>query len=110
MGNLERAFRALKTVELETRPVHHKVDRRIQAHLFLCMLAYYVQWHMQKRLAPLFESDGKGADRRWSFSGVIECLKNQGHHEMEIEKVTYEQDGACDPDQQKIMDLLSTDI
>ncbi|NKB23149.1 MAG: hypothetical protein GKR87_02480 [Kiritimatiellae bacterium] len=110
LGTVERAFRNLKTVQLETRPVYHKIDRRIQGHVFLCMLAYYVQWHMQKRLAPLFASDGKGENRRWSFSGVIECLKNQGRHEVEIENATYQQDGKCDAQQQKIMDLLSADI
>ena len=71
---VERAFRNLKTVQLEIRPVYHKTDERIRSHVFLCMLAYYLQWHMEQRLAPLFANDGKGEDRRWTFRGVIDCL------------------------------------
>jgi hypothetical protein len=71
---VERAFRNLKTVQLEIRPVYHKTDERIRSHVFLCMLAYYLQWHMEQRLAPLFATDGKGQERRWTFRGVIDCL------------------------------------
>jgi len=72
---VDRAFRQLKTVALEIRPVYHQLDQRIEAHVFLCMLAYYVQWHMQQKLVPLFESDGAGKDRRWTWAGVLERLK-----------------------------------
>ncbi len=71
---VERAFRNLKTVQLEIRPVYHKNDDRIRGHVFLCMLAYYLQWHMDQRLAPLFKADGGGEARRWTFRGVIDCL------------------------------------
>jgi hypothetical protein len=50
---VERAFRNLKTVQLEIRPVYHKTDERIRSHVFLCMLAYYLQWHMEQRLAAV---------------------------------------------------------
>jgi transposase len=53
-------FVILKTVQLEIRPVYHKNDERIRSHVFLCMLAYYLQGHMEKRLAPLFAADGQG--------------------------------------------------
>lgn len=54
LAGVEKAFRNLKTVSLEIRPIYHYLDERISAHVFLCMLAYYVQWHMQERLkAPL---------------------------------------------------------
>ena len=56
---VETAFRNLKTVQLEIRPVYHKTDDRIRAHVFLCVLAYYLQWHMTQRLAPLFAADGE---------------------------------------------------
>ena len=56
---VENAFRNLKTVQLEMRPVYHKTDDRIRAHVFLCVLAYYVQWHVNQRLAPLFADDGQ---------------------------------------------------
>ena len=50
---VEQAFRNLKTVSLEIRPVYHKKDDRIRSHVFLCVLAFYLQWHMQQRLQPL---------------------------------------------------------
>ena len=58
---VERAFRCLKTVDLCVRPVHHWLAERVRAHVFLCMLAYYVEWHMRQALAPLLFDD---ADRQ----------------------------------------------
>lgn len=57
---VERAFRSLKTVDLKVRPIHHRLGDRVRAHVFLCMLAYYVEWHMRARWAPiLFDDDDK---------------------------------------------------
>ena len=85
---VERAFRNLKTVQLEIRPVYHKNDERIRSHVFLCMLAYYLQWHMEQRLASLFETDGKGQERRWTFRGVIDCLAQiTGSLKFSVEKI-----------------------
>jgi hypothetical protein len=57
LAGVERAFRALKSVELEVRPVHHRLAGRVRAHVFLCMLAYHVTWHMRQALAPLLFED-----------------------------------------------------
>jgi len=58
LSNVERAFRSLKTVDMKVRPIHHRKPNRVRAHVFLCMLAYYVEWHMRKALAPiLFDDD-----------------------------------------------------
>jgi Transposase DDE domain len=57
LAQVERAFRSLKTVALEVRPVHHRRAGRVRAHVFLCMLAYYVQWHLRQALAPLLFDD-----------------------------------------------------
>jgi transposase len=73
--HVEQAFRNTKTVQLEIRPIYHKTDDRIRCHVFICMLAYYVMWHMKQRLIPLFNDDGVGADRKFSFEYVIETLK-----------------------------------
>ncbi len=55
---VERAFRSYKTVDLEVRPIFHYNSERVRAHIFLCMLAYYVEWHMRKALASiLFDDD-----------------------------------------------------
>jgi transposase len=54
---VERAFRCIKTVDLQVRPVHHWLAERVRAHVFLCMLAYYLEWHMRQRLAPMLFDD-----------------------------------------------------
>ena len=57
---VERAFRSFKTLDLNVRPIHHRLAHRVRSHVFLCMLAYYVEWHMRKSLAPvLFDDDDK---------------------------------------------------
>jgi len=106
LGNVERAFRNLKTVQVEMRPVFHKTDERIRAHIFLCMLAFYVQWHMQQRLQPIFDGDGLGSKRRWSFAGIIECLRQRCRHTISIHDVTYQQDGELTDEQERIAKLL----
>jgi hypothetical protein len=57
LSQVERAFRSLKTVDLEVRPIHHRLAERVRAHVFLCMLAYYVSWHMQRALSPMLFAD-----------------------------------------------------
>lgn len=57
LAQVERAFRSLKSIDLDIRPVHHRLAGRVRAHVFLCMLAYYVQWHMRRKLAPLLFED-----------------------------------------------------
>jgi transposase len=60
LSGVERAFRSLKTVDLQVRPIHHRLPDRVRAHILLCMLAYYVEWHMRQLLAPLlFDDDNK---------------------------------------------------
>lgn len=62
LAAIERAFRSLKTVDLKVRPIHHRKADRVRAHVFLCMLAYYVEWHMRRALAPmLFDDDDPAA-------------------------------------------------
>jgi hypothetical protein len=57
LAQVERAFRSLKSIDLDIRPVHHRLAGRVRAHVFLCMLAYYVAWHMRRKLAPLLFED-----------------------------------------------------
>lgn len=57
LSNVERAFRSLKTVDLKVRPIFHHLEARVRAHIFLCMLAYYVQWHMLEAWRELLFSD-----------------------------------------------------
>jgi hypothetical protein len=103
---VERAFRNLKTVQLEIRPVYHKNDERIRSHVFLCMLAYYLQWHMEQRLAPLFSSDGKGQDRRWTLRGVIDCLVQITRNRVAVNGAEFDQNSTPTPEQEQILELL----
>ena len=57
LARVERAFRCLKTVDLDIRPIRHWAEERVRAHVFLCMLAYHVEWHLRQALAPLLFHD-----------------------------------------------------
>jgi hypothetical protein len=53
LSQVERAFRSIKTMDLEVRPIHHYQEQRVRVHLFLCLLAYYIKWHMMEAWRPL---------------------------------------------------------
>ena len=57
LAQAERAFRTLKGIELELRPIHHRLEERVRAHVFLCMLAYYLEWHLREAWAELLFDD-----------------------------------------------------
>ncbi|MBK7052363.1 MAG: IS1634 family transposase [Rhodoferax sp.] len=57
LAQVERAFRSIKTMDLKVRPIHHRLENRVRAHIFLCMLAYYVQWHMKEAWRELMFAD-----------------------------------------------------
>jgi hypothetical protein len=59
LAQVEHAFRSLKTVDLHIRPLFHWIEPRVRAHVFLCMLAYHVEWHMRARLAPMLYDDDR---------------------------------------------------
>lgn len=62
LSRVEQAFRSIKTVDLHIRPIYHRLEDRVRAHVFVCMLAYYVEWHMRQKLAPvLFDDEDKEA-------------------------------------------------
>jgi transposase len=103
---VEQAFRNLKTVSLEIRPVYHKKDDRIRSHVFLCVLAFYLQWHMQQRLQPLFEADGEGKNRQWTVENVIERLMGIRKQRVKVAEVEFDQVTQADQEQQKILALL----
>jgi len=65
LSQVEQTFRAMKGLDVLVRPIRHRTQERVPAHIFLCMLAYYVQWHMRRALAPiLFEDHELPARRR----------------------------------------------
>jgi hypothetical protein len=57
LAEVERAFRSMKTIDLHIRPIHHHLEGRVRAHIFLCMLAYYVEWHMREAWRELMFAD-----------------------------------------------------
>jgi hypothetical protein len=65
LSTVERAFRSMKTMDLHIRPIHHHKADRVRAHVFICMLAYYVEWQMRRALAPLLfdDEDRPGAEK-----------------------------------------------
>jgi Transposase DDE domain len=77
LSQVERAFRCLKTVDLHVRPIYHWLTDRVRAHVFLCMLAYYVEWHMRSRLVPmLYEDDDKAAAEALRESPVAKAQRS----------------------------------
>jgi transposase len=78
LSQVERAFRCIKTVDLQVRPIYHWLADRVRAHVFLCMLAYYLEWHMRQKLAPmLFDDTDKQAAEAARASVVAPAQRSQ---------------------------------
>jgi transposase len=78
LSQVERAFRCIKTVDLHVRPIYHWLADRVRAHVFLCMLAYYLEWHMRQKLAPmLFDDTDKQAAEAARPSVVASAQRSQ---------------------------------
>ena len=75
LSHVETAFRLLKTVDLEIRPIYHALSDRVKAHAFLCMLAYYLEWHMRRDLAPLLFSEEDPEARQSTRKTVVSPTK-----------------------------------
>ena len=71
LARVERAFRCIKTVDLNVRPVYHWLEGRVRAHVFLCMLAYYLEWHMRQCLAPMLFDDTDKEEAEAMRSSVV---------------------------------------
>jgi transposase len=78
LSRVERAFRCIKTVDLNVRPVYHWLEDRVRAHVLLCMLAYYLEWHMRQCLAPmLFDDADKQAAEALRSSVVAQAQRSK---------------------------------
>ena len=71
LSGVERAFRSLKTVDLHVRPIHHRLPDRVRAHILLCMLAYYVEWHMRQRLLPILFDDNDKVQAQAARKSIV---------------------------------------
>jgi len=86
---IERAFRSIKTVDLHVRPINHRLARRVRAHVFLCMLAYYVEWHMRQSLAPiLFDDHDRPAAEAERRSVVAPARRSPAAQRKALTKLT----------------------
>jgi hypothetical protein len=72
LSSVEQAFRSFKTVDLKVRPIFHWLDDRIRGHVFLCMLAYYVEWHMREKLAPLLFDDHEREEAESKRTSIVQ--------------------------------------
>ncbi|MCK5805580.1 MAG: IS1634 family transposase [Lentisphaeria bacterium] len=73
LGQVEQAFRCIKGVDLRVRPIRHRDEGHVRAHIFLCMLAYYVEWHMRKALSPVLFQDDELDAARWQRDPVAKA-------------------------------------
>ena len=71
LSEVERAFRSYKSVDLKVRPIYHHLPDRVRAHVFLCMLAYYVEWHMREKLAPMLFDDDDPATAQAARASIV---------------------------------------
>jgi transposase len=89
LATVERAFRSLKTVDIEVRPIHHRRPHRVRAHVFLCMLAYYLEWHMRQALKPiLFDDHDKAAAEAARTSIVAKAKRSKAADRKALTKRT----------------------
>jgi len=71
LSHVERAFRTMKSADMEVRPIYHRKDTRIRAHVLVCMLAYYVVWHMKRALAPVLFADADPAGAAAARASIV---------------------------------------
>jgi hypothetical protein len=98
LAGVERAFRSLKSADLELRPVFHWTAPRVRAHVLLCMLAYYLEWHMRRRLAPLlFDDDDPAGREAQRTSPVAKATPSPAARRKAASKRTEAADGESLP-------------
>lgn len=105
LQQVEQAFRSMKTTHLNIRPLYHWTEERVRAHAFLCMLAYYVRWHMDKALEPIQQQPAYG-----SFRAVLEKLGTIQSTEIEVAGQRFHRLTEPDAVHQRILDLLGVSL
>jgi transposase len=88
LAQVERAFRSLKGMELRIRPIHHHTEDHVRAHILLCMLAFYVEWHMRKDLAPLLFQDEELSQNRARRDPVAPAECSASAQAKKMDRVT----------------------
>lgn len=88
LSQVERLFRTLKGIDLRIRPIRHRTEAHVRAHIFLCTLAYYVEWHMRRSLAPLLFDDEFLSEDRWTRDPVAPAQVSESARSKKARKVT----------------------
>ena len=104
LSQVERAFRSFKAVDLKVRPIRHHLENRVRAHLFLCMLAYYVQWHMLEAWRPLLFCD-EDQEAKATRDPVAPAQRSAGAHQKVHSKTL--EDGSEVHSFQTLLKLLT---
>lgn len=106
LSKVESAFRTLKGPSLQIRPIYHRKDDRIETHVFICFLAYYLEWHMLQRLKPLWERNTSGSGWETTLEDVLENLKAIRINKVDFNGYEVEQTTEPNEKQQEIIDLI----
>ena len=106
LAQVEQAFRCLKNLDLRIRPIHHRTVDHVKAHIFLCMLAYYVEWHMRKALTSVLFQDEELDAARWTRDPVAQAQPSETVQRKKRTKQT--PDGWPVHSFQSLMDELAT--
>ena len=106
LGQVEQAFRCMKGVDLRVRPIRHRGEAHVRAHIFLCMLAYYVEWHMRTALSPVLFQDGELDTARWERDPVAKAEPSQSARAKKCGKET--EDGWPVHSLRTLLDELGT--
>lgn len=88
LQQVEQAFRCLKGLDLRIRPIHHRTEEHVRAHIFLCMLAYYVEWQLRRDLAPVLFQDEELDEMRWTRDPVAKAEASQSAKDKKKNKMT----------------------
>jgi transposase len=88
LSQVERGFRCLKSLDLRIRPIHHRTEERVPAHIFLCMLAYYVEWHLRRVWAPLLFEDEELPHERQRRDPVLPARSSESAQAKKANKQT----------------------
>ena len=88
LAQVERGFRCLKGMDIRVRPIHHSTDPRVRAHVFLCFLAYYVEWHIREALGSLLFDDQKLSADRWTRDPVAQAEPSDSATRKKVERTT----------------------
>jgi len=105
LSQVERAFRSMKTMDLKVRPIHHHLEKRVRAHIFLCMLACYVEWHMREALRPMLFCD-EDQDAKKTRDPVAPAMRSEAALKKAHSKLL--EDGSSVHSFQTLLKLLST--